>query len=386
MGTWQRMTVFLISLGLAFLSLALSATAFAQNPSAILTTAPVPTRKSPEIDGRWRIQLSQKQFQDPMNQRQLTEFRLLTDLRYKPLKEIYFSLAPKFTYTNGFAQTLEGTNASKAEWGVREASIRGDLSYVHLGLGALDQSLSHPAVLLYDQTFPAALLRLHTPLQENWVYALEAESGIPTTSSLSTQAREFEKTPSYASGSVSVKARKMTVDLDLRAGLFQFQNLPMSVASKSALLGNTAVSSNGTDSEFLYEYQGAFADLNARAHLIKGFSIGAEIEFVKNDKAPDELNQGTWAKLYSDFAFTKDFEVSPFYSYFRVEPDAAVALYNSDLIGTNRTGYLGGMSATYKRVLRLTLSGGERDVIYNSPFQKREKILTLKLETFDVSI
>jgi hypothetical protein len=398
MGQRLKLKRLIICVVLALvLGLILSANAYAQtrsqqsavpvrNPSQNLATTATAPNKASEIEGFWRIQLSQKQFQDPFNQRQLTEFRLLTDLRYAPLKEAYFSLAPKFTYTTGFAQTLEGTNASKAEWGVREASIRSDLSFVHLGLGALDQTLTHPSSLLADQTFPAAMIRLHSALEDNWVYALEAESGIPTTSSLSTQAREFEKTPGFASGSLSIKAQKMMVDLNLRAGVYQFQNLPMSVASKSSLIGNTTVSGNGTDSEFVYEYQGAFAEMVTKVHLARRFSIGAELEYVQNDQAPSSLNQGSSAKLFSAFHLTKNLEISPFYSYFRVEPDAAVALYNSDLIGTNRVGYIGGVSGTYKQTLRLTISGGERDVIFNNPFQKREKILTLKLETFDVSI
>jgi hypothetical protein len=393
MRQWRKLKRLIICAVLALvLGLILSANAYAQSrtvpfrtPSQNLATSVTSTPKN-EVEGFWRIQLSQKQFQDPFNQRQLTEFRLLTDLRYAPIKEAYFSLAPKFTYTNGFAQTLEGTNASKAEWGVREASVRSDLSFVHLGLGALDQSLVHPSTLLSDQTFPAAMIRLHSAAEDNWVFAIEAESGIPTTSSLSTQAREFEKTPGFASGSLSVKAQKMLVDLNFRVGVYQFQNLPMSVASKSSLIGNTTVSSNGTDSEFMYEYQGAFAETTTRARITRQFSIGAELEFVQNDQAPSSLNQGSSAKLFSAFNFTKNLEIAPFYSYFRVEPDAAVALYNSDLIGTNRVGYLGGLTGTYKQTLRLTISGGERDVIYNNPFQKREKILTLKLETFDVSI
>ncbi len=354
------------------------------------TTAPAPspatTKTNKGVEGTWRIQLSQRQSQEEFNQYQLTEFRLLADLRYQPLPNVYFLLGPKFTYTNGFLQTQEAKNANRSEWGLREASIRGDVDWFSVGAGALDQAQTHPSILLYDQTFPALEMSAHSDRKQNWVFAMVAETAIPTTSSLSTQAREFEKTPGYSSGSLSLTAQKMLVDLKLRAGIFEFQNLPMSVASKSSLLGNTAISSNGSDSQFVYDYQGAFADTLLKANITNRFAIGAVGEWAQNSKAESSLSQASLQRVFSDIRLTRNFDVTPFYEYFRIEPDAVVALYNSDTLNTNRVGYRAGLTVGYKQTLKITFSGGERDVIYTSPFQRREKTLNLKLETLDVAI
>jgi hypothetical protein len=401
-----KRTIFCLLLAI-LLSLALSGNAIAQGSATLprrsmaqqpsppapatnlQTTAPstVPTAKPNKgVEGTWRIQLSQRQSQEEFNQYQLTEFRLLADLRYQPLPNVYFLLGPKFTYTNGFLQTQEAKNANRSEWGLREASIRGDVDWFSVGAGALDQAQTHPSILLYDQTFPALEMSVHSDRKQNWVFAAVAETAIPTTSSLSTQAREFEKTPGYSSGSLSVSAQKMLVDLKLRAGLFEFQNLPMSVASKSSLLGNTAISSNGSDSQFVYDYQGFFADAMAKANITNRFALGTVTEWAQNSKTESKLDQASLQRVFSDIRVTRNFDVTPFYEYFRIEPDAVVALYNADTLNSNRVGYRAGISVGYKQTLRVTFSGGERDVIYTSPFQRREKTLNLKLETFDVAI
>jgi len=371
------------------LGLALSGNAYAKGTTSLQTTPNQTSsfsKKSAGVEGTWKLALSQRQSQSQFNQHQLTEFRLLADLKYEPLQNIYFSLGPKFVYTNGFLQTQDAQNANKSEWGLREASIRGNFDWLQIGLGALDQSILHPSVLLHDQTFPAAEIGIHSDLQSQWVFAAQAETGIPTTSSLSTQARDFEKTPGYSSASVSIQGQKMLMETKLRAGIFEFQNLPMSVASKSSLLGNTAVSSNGSDSQFVYNYQGNFADLMAKLNISSRFALGASTEWVLNTKADSNLGQGNISKIFSDLRATKNFDISPFYEYFRIEPDATVALYNADTLNTNRVGYRGGIAVTYKQTLKVSFSSGERDVIYSSPFQQREKTLNLRLETLDVAI
>ena len=79
----------------AIVSLALTETAFAQSPRALPADAPpasnlrtqVATKAKEEkkLKGTWNLRLQQRRFEDPFNQRSLTEFRLLADLQYYPL-------------------------------------------------------------------------------------------------------------------------------------------------------------------------------------------------------------------------------------------------------------------------------------------------------------
>jgi hypothetical protein len=369
------------------LSLVLSGNVFAQSLQTQLSETSKSQTKS-KIEGNWSLTLSQRQFQDPFNQRQITEFDLLADLKYYPLEMFYFDLAPVFSYTNGFVQTQKEQSASVTEWGVSEASFNGETKWVKGSLGAINQAPNHPSVLLSEyQTFPAAQADVHTHSDGRWVFGSVAETAIPTTSSLSTQTQEFEKTPSYSSGSMYLKTQKMLVEMELRAGGFRFENLPMSVASKSALLGNTADSTdNGINSKFVYNYEGAFAEFKPKLILSRKWAVGSSIEWVQNSQAPERFNQGLYSKIFTDLQLGRNLQWTPFYEYFRIEPDATVALYNGVDLNTNRVGYRAGLSLEYKKTLRVTLSGGERDAIFTSPTQQREKTLTFKLETLDVPI
>lgn len=63
--------------------------------------------------------------------------------------------------------------------------------------GALDQSVDHSPILLSETTFPA----VRATLQNNYV-GTTAEAAIATSSSLSTQTRSFEKTPTFQSAGI----------------------------------------------------------------------------------------------------------------------------------------------------------------------------------------
>ena len=349
---------------------------------------PVTKKGLRSIEGTWNIRLQQRQLQDDFNQETTTEFRLQADLRYKPVENINFRLAPKFNYATGFIQTEQVSRPSKTEWGVKEASINADLlSSVSVSAGALDQETNHPLILLADQAFPALRLKLHTSEKEILSAGLYAETAIPTSSSLSTQTKEAEKTPSFNSGTLFMKVQKTIIEGEAKIGAYQYQNLPSSVATESTYLGNTTESSTGAnDSQFIYQYEGPFASAGVTANVTKYFRLLAAGNWIQDSKAPSGFNQGMWAKVGFEADLIHGFQIQPFYEYFRVEPDATVAAYNHPGLNTNRAGYMGGLSVSYRKILKVTASAGESDAIYETPYQMRDKIWFLKLETLDVAI
>jgi hypothetical protein len=115
--------------------------------------------------------------------------------------------------------------------------------------------------------------------------------------------------------------------------------------------------------------------------------LGFEIEAngVKNAGAPSEMSQGYTVFTKADLWFGA-VKWSPSFEYFNVQPDASVAYYSSPIYQTNRVGYETGLSLQYKKIFRFSMSGGERDVLFESTSQSRERFFSLSLETLDAPL
>jgi len=371
------------------LGFVLTGTAFAQTPTNSLQTRiqAKPKKELKTIEGTWNLRLRNFRFEDDFNQKNSTYFRLAADLQYQPLENVTFRLAPKFDYENGYTQAQEETTASSTKWGVKEASINAEpFSEFLLSAGALDQGKDHPALLLVDQAFPAIRIKYQSDSKARFSAGIKGESAIPTSSSLSTQTKEFEKTPSYNSGSLFFDLQRTAVEGSGQVGVYQYQNLPTSIATKSGLKGNSTEPTSGTDSIFKYDYQGTFARGKFKTHLGKYLSLLTLGEWAQNQKAPSGYNQAVRAKTGAELNISSRFQLTPFYEYFRIEPDAIVSHYNGDWLNSNRLGYSAGLEMAYRKTLKISLQTGERDVVYESPTQHRERTWLLTLETFDVAI
>lgn len=390
---------FLVGLALAEPALAQSSTKTAYKTqslkeSSLKTETNIPRigralLKPQTLEGSWNLRLAQKRFENPFEQKTTSEFRLGADLFYRPLEMTTFRLAPRFFYSTGFQQSQETRNASNSEWGVKEASVTvAPWSFFEAATGALDQSRNHPALLMDEQSFPAARLQFQTPQGDLGGLALAAETAIPTSSSLSTQTREFEKTPGYNSAVLAANAKSSRFEGLLRVGAYEFQNLPQSVAQKSAYLGNSTRSRTGDSSlfEFANEFQGTFASLQASIQAGSALKLSALAEWVKNSKAAEGFNQGSRSEISADLRVSSNLILIPSYEFFRIEPDAAVASYNGISLNTNRIGYQAGIGFSFKNTMKVILNGGERDVLFLSPLQQRERTWNFKLETSDAAI
>src|SRR5690606_10942458 len=102
--------------------------------------------------------------------------------------------------------------------------------------GALNQKYMHASLLMDELAFPAArgevILTRGTILS-----ALALETAIPTSTSLSTNTRELEPTPSLNTASLKVNLQgARNLYLKLSGGYFIYNNLPSAVAQESRLL------------------------------------------------------------------------------------------------------------------------------------------------------
>lgn len=386
------------------LGLALSGPAIAfaipntvQPSSAQIRTAQptMPTMLPPSpLQGTWAVSLGARRFEDEFNQKSTTDFRLGAELTYRPLELLEFRVLPSFRSSSGYTQTIDdkAQGSGSGSFLLREASANLSTqmmakSNLRLSIGALNEEAIHSNLMFSeDLSFPAVRLTLSSNPQAIFVAGVHAQTAIVTASSLSTQTQSFEKTPTFQSQVLFLKLQKTAVEATLSAGMFGFGNLPTSVATRSALLGNTTDSTTALDSTFRYAYQGSLANGDLRASFNRYFAVGAGAAWLQNRAAPQNQNEGSVYEAYSDLDFSRSFQLTPFYQYFRIQSDATVASLNSETLNTNRVGYSAGFRMGLAKLVKLSLSGGERDVLTLSPTQARERTWNLRLETFDVAI
>lgn len=352
--------------------------------------------RAQKLMGSWNLKMSQRQEKDSFNQKSINEFKLGLNLKYFPFESAYFDFSPNFKYRNGFEQTQNNSENTQNQLGVREASF--NLSYKKsnsknnpkdflflASFGALDQSIHRPKMLFYEQTF--AGIQTTTRLQS---FQAQAEYAIPTTNSLSTQTQDFEKTPEFNSLSLEYSVGDDVPAAIFRGnyhlGSFQFSHLPGKIATQSGLNGNTTLPTAGRDSEFKYEYSGFYLASDSQVKIYKSHYLGLELNYLINDRVEGDIGHGLDETFYWKWSWNKNLSLKPFYQYFRIGSDAAVAAYNNPFYGTNRQGYRLGFGFQYKENLSFSASYGEKDALVESPYILKDNFIFLTLETADVEI
>lgn len=351
------------------------------------TTVDNTAEKNSKFSGTWYMRMLGDRIEDSYSQKSISRLFMGANVTYQAIEELSFNLFPRFKYVSGYAQTKDTSDVNTSTWSIRNATA--DLSltkYDTLSAGALDQSKIHHSILLDEIAFPGVRLDIHTDKKNIAQIGVVGEGAVPTSSSLTTETQEFEKTPGYQSLGAYFKYTGNVLEYNGRALYYAYSDLPIAVATPSGLLGNSTESTSGTNTKFIYEYKGYQADSNIKWHVNKSWALGINGAWLRNKEAPQDLNQGILSNAYTEIQTTKNLLIKPFYIYYRIEPDATVAKYNDDGYNTNRTGYRTGMSFEFKKTVKFTASGGERDAIYKNISQQKENYWTIKLETLDAAI
>ncbi|MFN7455318.1 MAG: hypothetical protein ACK5RO_11735 [Pseudobdellovibrionaceae bacterium] len=329
----------------------------------------------------WSLSMGGYRSEDELNQS--TSFDLSARLDYKhelnSLTRIH--VKPAFTYSSGYSQTQSQKEASSSDWTIKKAefAVTPGLG-VELSSGALNQREIHSALLWKDQALPALQVSWRSQSVAGWRFRSHVQGAIATSSSLSTNTTDKEKTPTFESYGVGVNYQGPALSSETRISAFAFSNLPQSVATAAATLGNTVTTTNGTDYRFNQEYKGIELQQRWTMYLSRGLNYELRGSFISNQKSTKGLNQAF--EIENRLALNSGQQIwTPVYRYFEIQPDATVASYNSSRFETNRTGYQAGLNFQLEKLFQLSLLSGERDVLFESPSQKRERTLSLELET-----
>lgn len=362
------------------LTLILSSMTQAQGSSSVSMKESAAEKK---FSAEWRMRMSGEDSHDEQSQSKI--FALRTDLKakYQLHSTLLMDLQPTLRLQAGTSQSFDGADKPENKIYLTQAALMyRPWALTRLSAGALNQTYMHSALLVGEIAFPAA--RAEFLLTRGMLLsALALETAIPTSTSLSTNTRELEPTPSL--NTVALKFNLQgSKDLFLKftGGYFVFNNLPSAVAYESRLLGNEVNALSEVQYAFVHEFAGIEARTEFSAPITSWLNLIGEADYLVNQKAPTELNQG-----YSYLAGAKlllprglDLEISA--GGFSIAPEAAVSYFNATRFETNRNGYSVNSFLDFKKQgFRVGVQYQESEVMFTNAIQSKDQKVMLKLET-----
>lgn len=353
-----------------------------------ISTALPETKESSRFSAEWRLRLAGSDVKDERSQSKVVDIR--TDIKAKYLlgKSLHLDLQPSLRLQSGQTQSVDGADKAENKILLNQAAAHYlPFSFVRLSAGALNQRHMHTGLLVDSLAFPAARIEAMARAA-NTRTGLAVESAIPTSTSLSTNTKDLEPTPSLNSAALKFQwqaARNLY--LKTSAGYFIYNNLPSSVAQQSNLLGNEVAKISDAQYAFIYKYEGYEASLEVAFPVFSLMDIKLGAEYLQNTKAPAKENSATRYFAAGEFELNGNMDLVVEGSYFSVAPEAAVAYFNAGGYETNRVGYSAESYLSFKKEgFNLGVKYTDSEVMFNRDPQSREKTLMIKLETFYANI
>jgi hypothetical protein len=340
------------------------------------------------FSGNWRISLDGQQASDEeSNQRSQTTLRLNSSLDFKANDWLSLNVSPSVKSRAGFIQANPNAQTEENAFDLKNASV--DLKPwlgAKFSAGSLNQKVIHSPLIMSDRSFPAARVLIGMPADSFFQSGVIAQTAIPTSVAYTSNSQDAESTPQFNSGLVYVGIRNADIDSRFSVGSYRFQDLPLSVSSKSFFLGNQGSQINATDYKFDFDFQGIEARFDLNWKITRNIIYVIESSYVQNQSAPSDTNAGVWAKNDVKFIFGDRWAFIPGFEYFRIEPNAVVAAYNDEGLNANRTGLFGKLAVQWNNLISFAIKAGNRVAIFQNPtIQPDEKNIMLSVETVDVA-
>lgn len=374
------------SAGFTFcLTLILSLQAWSQGTS---TASLKSSRNEKKFSAEWRLRLQGESHNDEQSQAKVFDLRTDLKAKYTLHSSLYLDLQPSLRLQSGQTQSVDG--ADKAEnkiYLTQAAMVYRPFNVTRLSAGALNQRYLHTRLLLDEIAFPSAraevLLTRGTLLS-----ALALETAIPTSTSLSTNTRELEPTPSLNTVALKMNLQgSKELFLKFTGGYFIYNNLPSAVAQASRLLGNEVNALSEAQYTFAHKFEGVEGSLEWSVPVSTWMELVGYGEYVVNQKAPAELGTGYYYAAAGNFHVTSNMDLSLGGAYFSIAPEAAVSYFNARRFETNRIGYSAETMLSFKKEgFKVGAEFSESEVMFINSIQSKEQRIFLKLETFYADI
>jgi|GEM_PF-4671251 len=386
------------ALHLAFCSLVVSAPTFAAETSSPLPVAPnssvtqAPQSSSATnaseaalIGTAWRIDMEALHSQDALSQQRsqfTTSLLFSADFRLAPW--LTANLAPRVLAQTGYIQTPDALNPEVSRIEIHNASLQAQpWQILKISLGSLNErdGKLHDPIFMRDISFPALRATLESTSSTRWQALAFVESAIPTSTSLSNNSDDLNSTPTLNTAGLGFhfKSQQSQFESLNRVNYFQFQNLPQTVQTASAILGNTAIATVGADYLLTSKYQGLEVLSRNDWRLSAKWDGKLWLAGLQNTSAQSGRGLGYRIGSSLGYKMNKDWEVAPEYTFFDIQPDATVATYNALDYNTNRVGYQAGLSFTLKAQYEMFVGYEPRVAVIENPSQPDENFFLMKL-------
>lgn len=346
------------------------------------------SKSEKKFSAEWRLRMSGEDYHDEQSQSKI--FALKTDLKakYQLHSSLLIDLQPSLRLQSGTTQSVDGADKPENKISLTQAAlVYRPFNMTRVSAGALNQTYLHSDLLVDEIAFPAARAELLLT-RGTLLSALVLESAIPTSTSLSTNTRELEPTPSLNTVALKMNLQgSKNLYLRMTGGYFIFNNLPSAVAQSSRLLGNEVDVISDAQYAFTHKFEGYEAKAEFKAPALHWLNIYGKAEYIVNIKAPSGLNSGSiyglGAEIFFDKALSLDFEGG----VFSIAPEAAVSYFNAGRLETNRNGYFANTFLDFeKQGFRVGIQYQQSDVMYINSIQSKDQKVFLKLETSYVDI
>ncbi|HEX7675707.1 MAG TPA: hypothetical protein VF412_16140 [Bdellovibrio sp.] len=374
--------------------LGLTTKAWAQDQSvttAVNTTATSAIsakKEKSKFTADWRLRLAGTDFHDDQSQSKYVDFRLDVRSKYLLTESLTLDLQPSIRMVSGQNQTIDGADKMENKILLNQAAAHyTPVEWFRLSAGALNERAIHTSLLIDELAFPAART---TALIKSGIFEMGfyLETAIPTSTSLSTNTKDLEPTPSLNTAALIWKFQS-NKETFWKTGVsyFMYNNLPSAVAQQSLLLGNTVQNVSDAQYNFVYQFQGEEFGTEIQVPVFKYVDFVGQAQYIHNDKAPSEDATGYLALAGAKIHMTHNMDWTLKGMYFSIAPEAAVAYFNARGFETNRVGYGAETLFSFKKEgFNVGLQYKDAEVMYENPVQSREKQFILKLETFYADI
>lgn len=336
----------------------------------------------------WRLRFSGTDVHDEQSQSKLVDIRTDVKATYTLSNSLYLDFQPTLRLQSGQTQSMDGADKPENKITLNQAAANYQpFQPLKFSAGALNQRYLHTGLLMDSIAFPAARSELSLKAG-NLSTGLALESAIPTSTSLSTNTRELEATPSLNTATFKINWKNtQNLSWKMSAGYFAFNNLPSAVAQSARLLGNEVNKLSDAQYSFMYRYEGIEASTQLTFPVLASLDLTLGAEFLENQKAPTDLNKASLLSAKGEVPLNRNMNLIVGGGYFSIAPEAAVSFFNAGTFETNRVGYFAESALSFKKErFSIGFKYSDAEVMFSSTLQSREKTMIIQLETFYANI
>ena len=211
-------------------------------------------------------------------------------------------------------------------WLLQEAAFEWTpLNFISFEAGAIDQSDYGSPLLVTSSAFLGARQTISLNFGEKHSLYLKFLEAIPNNINLNQRIGVVQDgTPSYMMQTLGLQLNGDILSIKVESSRFAYNSLSTGIAFQSQFLGNSVSGGSALNSSFLYGFSGFNLHEQTTLMLTESFGIEFELQYLYNEKAPEERNKGI---LYEVELLMGNWEIGG--SFFRNESDSSPAYYNS---------------------------------------------------------